>query len=205
MIRVVLVDDHPIVLDGIALNLEDAGGVTVVGRASNAHDALAIVREARPDVVVLDLELPGRGGVDVLRDLKGASPSLRIVVFTAYGGRERIAGVLESGADSYVLKGTSSEELVTAIHAAAKGEHYLPNAVASELIGALREPGRERLTQRERQIVRLLALGRSNKEIGDELRITERTVKYHVSEILARLGASNRAHAVTIARELGLD
>jgi DNA-binding NarL/FixJ family response regulator len=81
----------------------------------------------------------------------------------------------------------------------------LPNAVASELIGALREPGRERLTQRERQIVRLLALGRSNKEIGDELRITERTVKYHVSEILARLGASNRAHAVTIARELGLD
>jgi DNA-binding NarL/FixJ family response regulator len=204
MIRVLLVDDHPIVLDGIALNLEDAGDITVVGRASTAAHALLGVAQHRPDVLILDLELPDRTGLDVLRDAKRELPSLRVVIFSAYGGRERIAAALEGGADSYVLKGTSSAELLNAVRAVARGEHYLPNAIASELIGALREPGRERLTAREREIVKFLARGYANKEIAAELGISERTVKFHVSEILARLDASNRAHAVAVARERGL-
>lgn len=205
MIRVVLVDDHPIVLDGIALNLEDAGDVAVVARAATAQAARAALAAHDADVLVLDLELPDGSGLDVLRDIKREHPNVRVVVFTAYGGRERITRALESGADSYVLKGTTSSELLAALRAVARGEHYLPGPVASELIGAMREPGRERLTDRERQIVRLLGQGLSNKAIASELQITERTVKFHVSEILARLRASNRAHAVTVARELGLD
>jgi DNA-binding NarL/FixJ family response regulator len=205
MIRVALVDDHPIVMDGIALNLEDAGDVSVVLRAATAEEAQAGLAAQYADVLVLDLELPDRSGLDLLRDIKRDYPNVGVVVFTAYGGRERISRALESGADSYVLKGTLSSELLTAIRAVAQGEHYLPNAIATELVGAIRQSGRERLTERERQIVRLLARGLSNKAIADELEITERTVKFHVSEILARLGASNRSHAVSVARELGLD
>jgi two-component system, NarL family, response regulator len=203
MIRVALVDDHPIVLDGLAVNLEDAGDVRIVARARSGEEAIAAISREKPDVVVLDLELPDRSGLDVLREIKQID-GLRVVVFTAYGGRERIAAALESGADSYVLKGTSSAELIGAIRSVANGARYLPSAIASELIDALRDAGRERLTAREREIVRLLAEGCSNKEIGARLEISERTVKYHVSEILARLGASNRAHAVSVARDLGL-
>lgn len=205
MIRVGLVDDHPIVLDGIALVLEDAEDVSVVSRSSSAREAQMAFREEDVDVLVIDLELPDRSGLQLLEEIKREHPNVGVVVFTAYGGRERISRALETGADSYVLKGTSSSELLTAIRAVAQGEHYLPNAIASELIGSLRRSGRERLTERERQIVKLLARGLSNKAIADELHITERTVKFHVSEILARLGASNRAHAVTVARDLGLD
>ena len=204
MIRVVLLDDHPIVLDGIALNLQDAG-IKVVGRASNALDGIAAVRSARPNVLILDLQLPERSGADVLVQIKREFPAVRVVIFTAHGGRERISQMLEDGADSYVLKGTPSAELIAAIEAAARGERYLPNAIAAEFIDVLREPTRERLTQREREIMRLLARGLSNKEIANELRIAERTVKFHVSEIFARLGVSNRTQAVTVARELGLE
>ncbi|HEV3157767.1 MAG TPA: response regulator transcription factor [Candidatus Baltobacteraceae bacterium] len=204
MIRLVLVDDHPIVLDGIALNLEDVEDVVVVGRASSASEALSLIGHAKPDVLVLDLELPDRNGGEVLRDAKRILPSLHVVVFTAYSGRERVCAALESGADSYILKGTPSSELLEAIRTVAQGRPYLPAAISSELIGAFRESGRERLTEREREILRLLAEGFANKEIGVRLNIAERTVKFHVSGILARLGVSNRAHAVAVAQKLGL-
>jgi DNA-binding NarL/FixJ family response regulator len=204
MIRVALVDDHPIVLDGIALNLDDADDVEVVARAATGEEALATAARLHPDVVVLDLELPDRSGLEVLQALKSAHLATRVVIFTAYGGRERIAAALENGADSYVLKGTSSSELLEAIRAVSRGEHYLPRDIASELVGALRTPSRDRLTAREREILKLLAAGLANKEIATQLAISERTVKFHVSEILARLEASNRAHAVAMAQELGL-
>jgi two-component system NarL family response regulator len=204
MIRVVLTDDHPIVLDGIALILEDAADVQVVGRASGANDALRMVAREKPDVLVLDLELPDRSGLDVLREAKQMQPSLRVVIFTAYAGRERVANALENGADSYVLKGTPSSELLEGIRSVAQGHRYLPSAIASQLVDALRAPGRERLTEREREILRLLSDGLANKEISARLGIAERTVKFHVSEILARLGVANRAHAVAVAQKAGL-
>ena len=204
MIRVGLVDDHPIVLDGIALNLEDVEDVEVVGRASSAQDAVTLVERLKPDVLVLDLELPDRNGLEILEQVKALVPTLRAVVFTAYAGSERVAAALRGGADAYVLKGTSSTELLEAIRSVAAGQPYLPKGIAADLLGTLRESERERLTQREIEILRLLADGLSNKEISANLHIAERTVKFHVSEILARLGVSNRAHAVAVAQKAGL-
>lgn len=204
MIRVVLADDHPIVLDGIALNLEDSGDVRVVGRAATAHETLDEIARERPDVLVLDLELPDRNGLEILAQLKAAQPSLRTVIFTAYGSRERVAAALRGGADAYVLKGTPSSELLEAIRTVASGRAYLPSEIAADFLGTLRESGRERLTERELQTLRLLAQGLSNKQICARLGISERTVKFHVSEILGRLGVSNRAHAVAVAQKAGL-
>ncbi|HEV3154339.1 MAG TPA: response regulator transcription factor [Candidatus Baltobacteraceae bacterium] len=204
MIRVVLADDHPIVLDGIAMNLEDSGDVQVVARAVRGSEALDAVKRENPDVLVLDLELPGESGLDVLANVKRISPVLRTVIFTAYGGTERVSSALRAGADAYVLKGTSSAELLDAIRSVAAGRAYLPPAIAAELIGTLRDPARERLTQRETEILRLLADGLSNKAISSQLNIAERTVKFHVSEIFARLGVANRAHAVAVAQKAGL-
>jgi DNA-binding NarL/FixJ family response regulator len=204
VIRVVLVDDHPIVLDGIALNLEDSGDVVVAGRASSAQEAVVRVQHDRPDVLVLDLELPDRGGLEALAEVKRLAPSVRTVVFTAYGGSERISAALRAGADAYVLKGTSSAELLEAIRSVAAGQPFLPRSIAADVLGSLRDPAREPLTNRELQILRLLAQGLSNKAIAANLGITERTVKFHVSEIISRLGASNRAHAVAVAQKTGI-
>jgi DNA-binding NarL/FixJ family response regulator len=204
MIRVALADDHPIVLDGIALALDEAPDVRVVGRAADAAGALQLARDVSPDVIVLDFELPGASAFETLRELKRIRPELRVVIFSAYGGSERIAQAFEHGADSYVLKGTPSDELLSAIRAVSRGETHIPSAVAKDLVGAMRASARERLTDREAEILRLIARGMANKEIAAELDISERTVKFHVSEILARLNVANRAHAVAVARERGL-
>lgn len=205
MIRIAIVDDHPVVADGIATNLQEAAeDFSVVARGANAADALAILRREHPDVLVLDLELPDRAGLDVLGELHDASPSTQTVIFSAYAGSERVARAFAAGVKSYVLKGMPSEELFAAIRAAAEGRRYLPVTVAAELAEAIGTPRGDRLTDREREILRLLAAGRPNKAIAAELGISERTVKYHVSEILARLGAANRAQAVVLAQRLGV-
>jgi DNA-binding NarL/FixJ family response regulator len=204
VIRVLLADDHPVITDGLTLMLEDHEDVRVVARASTAAETLAAVTREHPDVLVLDLELPDRSGLDVLAELRALPSGPRIVVFTAYGGSTRVSEALARGADAYVLKGTPSHELVRAIRTVASGSSYLSPSLSGDLVGALRENSRDRLTGREEQILRLMAAGLANKEIARDLQITERTVKFHVSEILARLGASNRAHAVSVARERGL-
>jgi DNA-binding NarL/FixJ family response regulator len=204
VIRVAVVDDHPVVRDGIVANLADDAGIEVVGTAGDADGAVTLARTLTPDVVLIDLELPGRSGLDAIVDVKAASPRTRVVVFTAYGGEERIASAIGRGADSYVLKGTSSDELVAAVRAAAAGESLLTADVASQLVRGMRAPRTVRLTEREREILVLVADGMANKAIGARLGITERTVKYHVAEILGRLGADNRAQAVAIANRRGL-
>jgi DNA-binding NarL/FixJ family response regulator len=204
MIRVAIVDDHPIVTDGVVANLRAADEIEVVATGASAEDALALAAAQRPDVLILDLELGGRSGLDAIPGIKAASPATRIVVFSAYAGEERVAGAFERGADSYVLKGTSSDELVAVVRAVAAGKPLIPGEIAAQLARAVRQPRRDRLTEREREIVGLLAAGLSNRAIGERLGITERTVKFHVGEILARLGASNRAQAVAIAKARGL-
>jgi DNA-binding NarL/FixJ family response regulator len=202
MIRIALIDDHPIVLDGIAANLEDAGDIDIVARGERAADALRIAEEVQPGVMVLDLELPDRNGLTLIRELKALPKSPRIVIFTAYGGANRVAQALTAGAESYVVKGTSFDELLMAIREANRGRRRLAPEIAAALAESYGAP--EALTEREREILALLAQGRANKEIAARLHITERTVKFHVSQILARLGADNRTHAITIAQERGL-
>ena len=204
MIRVAIVDDHPIVTDGVVANLRAAGEIEVIATGASAEDALALASAQRPDVLILDLELGGRSGLDAIREIKAASPATRIVIFSAYAGEERVASAFERGADSYVLKGTSSDELVAVVRAVAAGKPLIPGEIAAQLARAVRQPRRDRLTEREREILGLLGAGLSNRAIGERLGITERTVKFHVGEILARLGASNRAQAVAIAKARGL-
>jgi DNA-binding NarL/FixJ family response regulator len=203
-IRVAIVDDHPIVTDGVVANLLAAPEIEVVGTGTSADDAVAIATAHAPDVLILDLELGGRSGLDAIPAVKTASPQTRIVVFSAYAGEERVATAFERGADSYVLKGTSSDELVAVVRAVAAGGTMIPADIAAQLARAVRQPRRDRLTEREREILALLAEGLSNRAAGERLGIAERTVKFHVGEILARLGASNRAQAVAIAKSRGI-
>jgi DNA-binding NarL/FixJ family response regulator len=204
VIRVAIVDDHPIVTDGVVANLRADPEIEIAGTGASAEDAVALAGAQHPDVMILDLELGGRSGLDAIAGIKAASPATRIVVFSAYAGEERVASAFERGADSYVLKGTSSDELVAVIRAVAEGRTLIPAEIGAQLARAVRQPRRDRLTEREREILGLLAGGLSNRAIGDRLGITERTVKFHVGEILARLGASNRAQAVAIAKARGL-
>jgi len=204
MIRVAIVDDHPIVTDGVVANLSASAEIEIVATGVNAADAVTIATAHSPDVLILDLELGGKSGLDAIPGVKTASPRTRIVIFSAYAGEERVATAFERGADSYVLKGTSSDELVAVVRAVAGGGTLIPAEIAAQLARAVRQPRRDRLTGREREILALLAEGLSNRAAGERLGITERTVKFHVAEILARLGASNRAQAVAIAQARGI-
>ncbi len=204
MIRVAIVDDHPIVTDGVVANLGAAADIEVVATGVSGGDAATIAGAHAPDVLILDLELGGTSGLDAIPAVKAASPHTRIVIFSAYAGEERVATAFERGADSYVLKGTPSDELVAVVRAVAAGGTLIPPEIAAQLARAVRQPRRDRLTDREREILALLADGLSNRAAGERLGITERTVKFHVGEILARLGASNRAQAVAIAKARGI-
>lgn len=204
MIRVAIVDDHPIVTDGLVANLRAIPDIDVVATGASAGDAASIAAAHAPDVLILDLELGGRSGLDAIPECKAASPATRIVVFSAYAGEERVASAFERGADSYALKGTPSDELVAIVRAVANGGTLIPPEIAAQLARAVRQPRRDRLTAREREILALLAEGLSNRAAAARLGITERTVKFHVGEILARLGAANRAQAVAVAKARGL-
>ncbi|MEA2785687.1 MAG: hypothetical protein QOF71_1791 [Candidatus Eremiobacteraeota bacterium] len=204
MIRVAIVDDHPIVTDGVVANLSAAAEIEIVATGTSAADAMTIATTHAPDVLVLDLELGGKSGLDAIPGVKAASANTRIVIFSAYAGEERVATAFERGADSYVLKGTPSDELVAVIRAVAAGGTLIPPDIAAQLARAVRQPRRDRLTERERETLALLAEGLANRAIAERLGITERTVKFHVAEILARLGASNRAQAVAIAKTRGI-
>ena len=204
MIRVAIVDDHPIVTDGVVANLSAAAEIAVVATGTSADDATEIARRHAPDVLILDLELGGKSGLDAIPGVKAASPPTRVVIFSAYAGEERVATAFERGADSYVLKGTPSDELVAVVRAVAAGGTLIPPEIAAQLSRAVRQPRRDRLTERERETLALLAEGLSNRAIAERLGITERTVKFHVAQILARLGASNRAQAVAIAKARGI-
>ena len=205
MIRIFVIDDHPIVREGLASLLADDEEFEVVGTAGSAEDALAPVRRLRPDVILLDLELPGIGGVRAISPLAEAHAGARVIVFTAYRADEHILAALRAGARGYLLKGAPAADIRSAIRAVHAGESYLESGAAATVIEAIRAPARrDTLSARERDVLRLVAAGRANKEIAAALSISERTVKFHVTSIMNKLGAANRAAAAALAVEKGL-
>jgi DNA-binding NarL/FixJ family response regulator len=205
MIRVLLVDDHPVVREGLAAVLEDTKDIRVVGAMGSAEEALASVAAGPPDVILLDLELPGMNGVEAIPRLTTAAPRSRIIVLTAYDTEERVLGALKAGAAGYLLKGAGAAEIVQAIRAVAAGGSYLTPRVAARVVAQVNAPRRSgTLSDRERQVLRLVARGRANKQIARDLGITERTVKFHMTSIFNKLGADNRAQAIAIAAQRGL-
>ena len=203
VIRIVVADDHPVVRDGVVAMLSTESGFAVVGQAGTGAEAIERASSIRPDVMLLDLEMPGMDGVETIRRLRDVAPDTRVVVFTAFDRDEQIVGALRAGAQGYILKGAPRQELFHAIRVVHAGGSLLEPVVASKLLRQVRHDV-DALTGRELEVLRLLARGASNKSIGKELFISERTVKFHVSALLAKLGASNRTEAVALARERGL-
>ena len=204
--RVLVIDDHPVVREGLVTVLEDEADFEVVGSAGSAEEGLTLVERLRPDVVLLDLELPAMTGVEAIPRFVEASPGTRVLVFTAYDTDERVFGAIRSGARGYLLKGATAAEIARAIRAVHAGESYLEPRIAAKLLAEVSAPRRFAglLTERERAVLRLVAAGLANKQIARSLSITERTVKFHVTSILRKLDADNRAQAVAVAVQRGL-
>jgi DNA-binding NarL/FixJ family response regulator len=205
MIRVIVVDDHPIVRQGLVATLADERDFEVLGAASNAEEALELVERVQPDVVLLDLELPGMSGTQAIPRLAEISPSTAILVFTAYESDERVLDAVRGGARGYILKGATAAEISDAVRVVAAGGTALAPAAAAHLANAVRAPrGAGPLTLREREVLTLIAEGLPGKQIANTLSITERTVKFHTAALIRKLGAENRAQAVAIAAQRGL-
>lgn len=205
MIRILIVDDHPVVREGLVATLEDEADFRITGAVGSAEEALSVAATARPDVILLDLELPGLGGIEAIPQLTVALPGAGIIILTAYDTDERVLGAVRAGARGYVLKGAPVDEIARAIRAVHGGGSYLASPVAAKILRQVRSPRRTTtLSDRERTVLREVAAGRSTKQIARALGITERTVKFHVSSIMNKLGADNRAQAVAEAARRGL-
>ena len=205
MIRIMVVDDHPIVRQGLIAALEDESDFQVVGAAESAEAAEALVGRLRPEVVLLDLELPGMSGVEAIPRLLAASPGTRVLIFTAYDTDERVLGAIRSGAKGYLLKGATASDIAGAIRAVASGGSALEPRVAAKLIAAVGAPrGAGPLTRREREVLRLIADGNSYEEVAKALFISPETVRTHVGNAVQKLGVRTRMQAVATALRQGL-
>jgi DNA-binding NarL/FixJ family response regulator len=204
VIRVLLVDDHPVVRAGLRGLLESVEGIEVVGEAGSGTEAVTAARALSPDVVLMDLRMPGGDGVVATERIRAAEPGTRVVVLTTYETDADILRAVEAGAAGYLLKDAGPAELTRAVFAAARGETVLAPSVAARLVDRMRRPALPALSAREVEVLRRVARGLSNPEIGRELHITEATVKTHLLRIFQKLGVSDRTAAVTTAMSSGL-
>jgi DNA-binding NarL/FixJ family response regulator len=202
-IRILVADDHPVVREGLVAMLGTQPDLEVIDEAGTGPEAVRATLERRPDVVLLDLELPGFDGVEVIRQLRAEAPGVRVVVLTAFDRDEQIVSAIRFGAEGYLLKGAPRDEVFRAIRVVHAGGSLIEPVIASKLIRQVRGAP-EGLTPRESEVLALLAQGASNKKIAQTLVVSERTVKFHVSSILAKLNAANRTEAAALARERGL-
>ena len=207
-IRLLVADDHPMLREGLVAVLGTQPDFEVIGEASDGEEVVRLAEGLRPDVILLDLEMPGTDGVAALERLRAAGSTARTLVFTAYDTDERVLGSLRAGARGYLLKGASREEIFGAIRTVHAGGSLLEPAVTDRLLDRIERGGAEQnasnLTPRELEVLALLARGLKNAEIADRLFISERTVKFHVGSILAKLEAQNRTEAARIAVGRGL-
>lgn len=204
-VRVLLVDDHGVVRQGMKLYLATDSSIEVVGEAKNGQEALTQVEKLEPDVVIMDLLMPVMDGISAIREIKKRFPEVEIVAVTSVLEDKKVVDAVQAGAMGYLLKDTDAAALSEAIHAASRGEVRLHPEAAKRLMREVRTPEmRESLTPRETEILKLLAQGHSNKHIARETKVEERTVKAHVSSILAKLGLSSRTQAALFALKEGL-
>lgn len=204
MISVLLVDDHPVVREGLRGMLEAEPDLTVVGEAGSGEEAVAVNLAREPDVVLMDLRMPGLDGVGATRRILADSPGRRVVVLTTYETDADILRAVEAGAAGYLLKDASRRELADAIRAAARGETVLAPSVAGKLVDRMRNPVPHPLSAREIEVLKLVARGLTNAEIGRALHIGEATVKTHLLRVFGKLEVSDRTAAVTTAMGRGL-
>lgn len=200
-IRILVVDDHPIMRIGIATLVASSAEMVCVAQAGSGEEALQLYSEHKPDITLMDLRLPGISGVETIRRIRKIAPAARFIVLTTYEGDEDIHQAMEAGASGYLVKGLPQEMLVNAVRRVHAGGRYLPPPISRAL--ADRTPDAE-LSAREREVLELLAKGRTNKEIATDLGISEATVKCHVAVILMRLNVTDRTKAVIAALQRGL-
>jgi DNA-binding NarL/FixJ family response regulator len=214
-IRVLIADDHPILREGLRKLLEDAGGFEVVGQAADGVEAVRLARETRPDVLLLDLAMPRASGLDALRELSTAQSPPRVLILTVAIDDAQVVEALELGARGVILKEAATELLFKAIRSVVVGQYWVGRDTVTDIVRLLRErraaaaarrrrTPAERLTDRERGIVALVAAGASNREVAQRLALAEDTVKHHISNIFDKLGVSNRAELAAYAASHGL-
>ena len=203
-ITVLITDDHPIVRDGLRGIFTGEHGFEVLGEAADGAEAVTLAERLRPDVVLMDLRMPGTDGVTAITELARLNNPARVLVLTTYDTDSDVVPAIEAGATGYLLKDAPREELFRAVRAAARGEAVLSPAVASRLMGRMRAPAQEPLSQREIEVLALVARGSTNKDAAKKLFISEATVKTHLLHAYAKLGVKDRAAAVAVAFERGL-
>jgi len=203
-IQIVIVDDHPVVREGLAGMLAGQADFAIAGLAANGAEAITLDARLRPDVILMDLRMPELDGVGAILAIKKQRPSANILVLTTYDSDADIVRAVEAGATGYLLKDTPREELFRAVRAASRGESVLAPAVAARLMTRMRAPAEEALSAREIEVLQLVAKGNSNRDIGKALHISTATVKTHLIHIFDKLGVNDRTSAVTAALERGI-
>ena len=208
MIRVFLLDDHEVVRRGLAALLESSGDIEVIGESGSAPEAARRIPALRPDVAVLDARLPDGNGIDVCRDIRSADPSIKALILTSYQDDEALFSAIMAGAAGYVLKQIRGNDLIDAIRRVAAGQSLLDPAVTQQVLTRIREGNEHtpselaRLTGQERRILELIAQGMTNRQIGEEMFLAEKTVKNYVSSLLSKLGLERRTQAAILATKL---
>lgn len=200
-IKVLAVDDHPLLREGIAAVIEGETDMELVGEATNGHEAIEFFRAQRPDVTLMDLQMPGISGIDTISAIRREYPNARFVVLTTYQGDVQALRALKAGASGYLLKNMLRKDLLDTIRAVHAGRRRIPPEIAAELAEHVTE---DALSDREINVLRQVAAGNSNKIIGAQLSVSEATIKGHMKSILAKLGANDRTHAVTIGIKRGI-
>jgi DNA-binding NarL/FixJ family response regulator len=201
LIRILTVDDHPLLRKGIAALVNAEPDLKLIAEASNGKEAIAAFRSHRPDITLMDLQMPEVDGLEAIEAIRGEFSDARIIVLTTYSGDTQVLRALKAGARGYILKGHVHKELLDTIRAVHAGQKRIPPEIAAELADHATD---DALTEREIDVLRLIARGNANKQIADRLSIGEATVKSHVTNILSKLGANDRAHAVTIGLQRGI-
>ncbi|MBI5823311.1 MAG: response regulator transcription factor [Chloroflexi bacterium] len=206
MLKILIVDDHQVVRRGLQMTIDAEKDMRVIGEASNGTQVLALIKKHKPDLALMDLQMPEMNGVDALRQIRPEYPDLPILILTTFSDDAHVYAALRAGASGFLLKEMSGDDLVAAIRAAAQGKPQLHPDIARRLMARAPMPDDpfDLLTERERGILKLLARGKSNKEIASELALTEMTVKGYVSDLFAKLGVNDRTQAALMAVRYGL-